>query len=202
MQKICLFCGETFNTSDRKDVIKRQKFCSPLCRSRWYWKNHPDKIKVYIQNSTSARKSARIAKRTMICKGCGNPIPTERYRKSYCSDECYLSYKYSRENKKRDIRKLKIFNMLGGAFCKYCGCNEPEALEINHKNGGGNRERRLKRGGKTGGNSLVDEIYYGRLSPDVVEVTCRVCNAWHYITKKIGYDKWKITWNQAFQDAV
>ena len=200
MQKICESCGVLFDISDRKDIVKRQKYCNPNCRSRYYYKNHPDKYKIYFERS-KARKLAITPKKIKVCQ-CGKVVSSERGRKEYCSDECYLRYKYLRENKKRHIRKLSVFNILGGAKCKYCGCDDLNALEINHKNGGGNRARRLSRGGKTGGNSLVDEICSGRLSPDVVEVTCRVCNAWHYITKKIGYDKWKITWNQTFNEAV
>ena len=131
-----------------------------------------------------------------VCRRCGNSIPPENCKSGthYCSRECYSIARREREGERKRQHKLAVFEMLGGAKCKYCGCDDINALEINHINGGGNRERRLKRGKPYSGNVILEDLYYGVTPLSEVEVTCRVCNAWHYITKKIGYDKWEIKW--------
>jgi len=80
--------------------------------------------------------------------------------------------KYHRE------MKLKVFEMLGGAKCVNCGCEDFDILEINHIDGYGKKEvRRL-------GRSLYEEIYLGRRKTDDLNVLCRVCNALDYLMRK------------------
>lgn len=89
---------------------------------------------------------------------------------------------------RRKIRK-KVLEKLGGK-CVYCGCDIPEALELNHKNGGGNKESKLK-----GNISIYLAILNGSRKTDDLELTCRVCNGYYYLKeiKKIK-GNWKITW--------
>lgn len=77
----------------------------------------------------------------------------------------------------RKIRK-RVLELLGGT-CIYCGCEIPEALEINHKNGGGYNEKNYKKC-RT---SFYLDILSGRRTKDDLELTCRVCNAVHYLEK-------------------
>lgn len=50
------------------------------------------------------------------------------------------SHKSSKEHYQR--LKLRVFEMLGGAKCVYCGCTDIRMLEVNHINGGGERNKR------------------------------------------------------------
>lgn len=108
--------------------------------------------------------------------------------------------KYDREWKKknrasyrrywRNMRK-KVIEKLG-VKCVYCGCDEYEALEINHINGKGGEESREKR------KTFHLNILSGRRKTDDLELTCGVCNKWHYLTKLKGLpDNWEIKWKKA-----
>lgn len=75
-------------------------------------------------------------------------------------------------------RRRKAFEKLGGAFCRNCGCDEIEFLELNHKNGGGCQEF------KKIGNHIIDMIINGQRNLNDYEVLCRVCNALDYLKRK------------------
>lgn len=99
----------------------------------------------------------------------------------------------SRKIQSRELRK-KVLDILGGK-CVYCGCDNINALEINHKNGGGNKE--WKEGTRRGGNAYLREFLDGTRNIEDYETTCRVCNAWHYLVKIKGLEnKWKIMYNK------
>jgi hypothetical protein len=103
----------------------------------------------------------------------------ERRRKGSKKDR-----RYARNLRRRAVKKL-------GDKCIYCGCDEYKALEINHKNGGGSQE--FPRGKSKRGFHL--DILAGRYPLDELEITCRICNAWHYLVKLKGIpDNWTITW--------
>lgn len=103
---------------------------------------------------------------------------------------------WARNNRKtlnewtRNLR-LKVIVHLGGK-CVYCGCDDPKALEVNHKNGGGNQERKKK-----GKKAWYSDIINDRHDNSTIELTCRVCNSWHYLVKVKGIeDRWTITYNK------
>jgi len=89
-------------------------------------------------------------------------------------NEYHRKYRHS---KNLEIR-TKVIQFFGGK-CIYCGCDNPGALEINHKNGGGGKENR---------NPAFDyrrryrEILNGKRED--LELVCRVCNANHYLCSK------------------
>lgn len=100
-----------------------------------------------------------------------------------------------REKNKEKIRQynknvvFRVKQLLGGK-CIYCGCDIPEALEINHKEGGG-RKVDMKGSRLT----YYFNILSGKRSIDDLELTCRICNNWHYLVKLKGIpDGWIITW--------
>jgi hypothetical protein len=99
---------------------------------------------------------------------------------------------WARKNRasiRKYIRKLRLraIAKLGGK-CIYCGCDNPNALEMNHINGGGCQESKVH-GRKT--KSLYLDIVAGRRND--IELTCRVCNAVHYLVKLKGLpNKWKV----------
>lgn len=92
-----------------------------------------------------------------------------------------------RHKEYRNKKRIEAIEKLGGK-CVYCGCNEYKALEINHIKGGGSKEH-------NDGRKIVLDIIYERIDIKEVELTCRVCNNWHYL-KKIKEIKgnWKIKW--------
>jgi len=184
--KICEFCKRKYKPVLKKGHYKRQKYCSIKCREYSWIKSNPERSK-------ELKRNWRM-KKPLLCKGCKNVIDIN-YRSSgrtYCSDNCLQIA--SKENGKnhRLNRRIMVFKMLGGLKCVYCGCDEYKALEINHRLGGGCREYKNGMGGQ-----LVTDLFYKKKSLKDFEVTCRVCNAWHYISKKINKDNWIIKWKKS-----
>lgn len=62
--------------------------------------------------------------------------------------------------------------------CVYCGCDYPQFLEINHKNGGGRQET------KADNRVIYDRIVHSKRDTDDLEIACKVCNIHHYIKLK------------------
>lgn len=78
-------------------------------------------------------------------------------------------------------QKIELFDLLGGNFCAECGCDIFKALELNHINGGGGKERREN---KTLSVSFSKRLKYLKNNPQEIKnfnVLCRVCNAHHYL---------------------
>jgi len=108
----------------------------------------------------------------------------------------YLKNKEEKLRKSKEYRKKirkNVFLMLGGK-CVYCGCDNMDALEVNHKNGGGYQEqKRLRKKGST--STFYLHILKGRRRTDDLELTCSICNQWHRLVKLKGIpDKWIITY--------
>jgi hypothetical protein len=66
--------------------------------------------------------------------------------------------------------KRKAIAMLGGR-CVKCGLTDIRLLTVNHKNGGGNKERQLYRS-----QHLFREIAFGRRKIDDLDLRCFNCN--------------------------
>jgi len=82
-----------------------------------------------------------------------------------------------KDNNLKNYQKIKmlVFKMLGGARCNRCMCDNLNFLEINHINGGGKKE------GTVLGENIYQLIASGKRKTDDLEVTCKLCNALHYI---------------------
>lgn len=128
-----------------------------------------------------------------ICKVCHIPLnktnwyPSQRgYGTKICMNcQSKVAKKYRELNEKklqlkRREQKIKVLNLLGGCFCVNCGCDEIDLLEINHKSGGGTRERKNDRKGSTVMSSI---LHHGRKTEDL-DVRCRLCNALYSIELK------------------
>jgi hypothetical protein len=85
--------------------------------------------------------------------------------------------KTSRAKQYQD-RKKRAMDMVGGAVCVNCQCDEISFLEFNHKNGGGSKEWR-----ETGRN-IMDRILKGDRHIDDLNILCRVCNALEHLKTK------------------
>lgn len=70
MDKTCMFCGDTFQTSDT-----RQLYCSVRCRTAAY---------------IARRKERKEAARRKVCQVCGKPFQAKNVRAEYCSTACKL----------------------------------------------------------------------------------------------------------------
>lgn len=77
-------------------------------------------------------------------------------------------------------RKRKAMELVGGAVCVRCGCDELHALEFNHINGGGASEHR-----ENGNKPIVDRVLTLKRKVDDLEILCRVCNSLDHLERKI-----------------
>ena len=72
--------------------------------------------------------------------------------------------------------------------CVRCGCTDVRFLEINHKNGGGYREKYNTR--------LAWSVVKGKRKTEDLEILCRPCNHIHYLEQKYGGQiPLKVVWN-------
>lgn len=111
--------------------------------------------------------------------------------------------KYMRKYRKTHKRKwnapgyklrlrLKAMDTIGGPECANCGCDKLEILEINHINGGGNKD--LKN--RTNQFQFYREIYKDLDAKSKYNVLCRPCNALHYVQDILKIKGHKITWSK------
>lgn len=130
-----------------------------------------------------------------LCSKCQKK-PRGKYN-YYCPD-CNREYQRewaikNRISQTKYARKLRtrVITLLGKK-CVYCGCDVVEALEINHRSGGGHQEFKKINRSKKG---WYLDILSGRRTIEDLELTCRICNAHHYLTQiKDIKDDWTITW--------
>lgn len=81
------------------------------------------------------------------------------------------------------LKVLSVVAKKGPLRCAYCGCDDAELLEINHRNGGGRKERDVPEAPLSGG-KFYTAILRGDRSVDDLELACRVCNARDYLERK------------------
>ena len=98
-------------------------------------------------------------------------------------------------------KKVKVLTLISGSnlpVCEWCGCDDIRALEANHKNGGGSRERitRVGPGNYIRSVDLYRKILTGNREVGDLNVLCRPCNALEYLLRKIPglKGKWEIRW--------
>jgi len=126
-----------------------------------------------------------------ICPECGSKIDRKGSLCRKCAD------RKSELGKKNDLlrgteyhkNRLEIFQKLSRKEvpeCKYCGCDVYKALELNHKNGGGSKDKR-----KHASFTIINQIANGTRDINDYEVACRVCNAEQYSEKKWGL-QWEV----------
>ena len=98
-----------------------------------------------------------------------------------------------REVEKAYAQKLrqKVVEKLGGK-CIYCGCDIPEALEVNHIHGLEGVDPRHRSTTRSGLCAIIRGEYDCK-----IELTCRVCNASHYLEKILKLNgKWTVSFNR------
>lgn len=95
-----------------------------------------------------------------LCVICGDK---KRKGKVLCTNCSQLSAK----------RRRKVVVLLGGK-CECCGVSDPEFLAIDHKDGGGSKQR--KETNDRGGMKLVSRILKGTEKTSNYRVLCHNCN--------------------------
>lgn len=100
-------------------------------------------------------------------------------------------HRESMKNYCRSIR-VKAIIFLGGK-CVKCGCTDIKALEINHIDGGGSKDKYAHGRRK----QYYLDILSGRRKSDDLNIMCKVCNSWHcLVVLNRLEDKWTITYKQ------
>jgi predicted RNA-binding Zn-ribbon protein involved in translation (DUF1610 family) len=153
-----------------------------LCRScGWSWSRTAQQIN-HACPSCGANVDARDR------KGATRNVEKLKEWRQENPDLARASAKAGREL----IRRAALLVVGDGRLaCVGCGCDDYRALEINHKNGGGNEEfRRLK------SKFYRDIAHRSRPTPDL-EILCKVCNARHAVELKFGPLPYRIEWGPA-----
>lgn len=83
----------------------------------------------------------------------------------------------------RTRMKRRALSVIGGAICVSCGADDIRVLEVNHINGGGAKESKLRRETHTPVD-MYKRILRGLRSITDLNVLCRPCNAIDYIYRK------------------
>lgn len=127
------------------------------------------------------------------CPGCGKTKDV-RKRTSSGDIEKIKAWRAKRPKQstdwyRRQRRRALLLVGRGVLVCVRCGCDRPELLEINHKNGGGRKD-------------LVGKWFHRALvrlerNTDDLELLCRPCNAIHYLEMKYGPLPLRVVWKGA-----
>ena len=121
------------------------------------------------------------------CKNCHNTYLTKLRRTS----ENYRKYERRYKENHRELikvhakkcrikRRQKVLMIVGNGnvMCKRCGNTDIRILEINHINGGGNKEVGRK------SSIFLNNILNGSRSTEDLEILCRPCNSIHGLESK------------------
>lgn len=102
-----------------------------------------------------------------------------------------IKRKWNESDYLQKVRR-KAMDILGGAKCANCGCDNLKILEINHLNGGGHKELQVRRGTR-----LQQDIIKGRVDISKFNVLCRICNSLHYVETLLGIKGHRVNWSIA-----
>ena len=115
------------------------------------------------------------------------------YKDKNKANESSKLWQREHRSKMRELYKQlrnKAITKLGGK-CVNCGCDNYDALEFNHINGGGSKERTSTKGYRVFLYSIINNT---RPINDI-ELTCKVCNALHCLVQlKHLPNNWTITY--------
>lgn len=141
------------------------------------------------QCETTWRPTGQTARED--CPGCGKKKDVRKRRRDRNNIEAVKAWRAKRPKQSTDWMRRQRRRALmlvgdGAIACVRCGCDRPELLEINHKNGGGRKD-------------LVGKWFYRAIvklerKTDDLELLCRPCNAIHYLESKYGPLPLKVVW--------
>lgn len=181
---LCRKCQGTYAKEWRRKNLER-----PV--TKWFLDKNCKKCG--IQLSENNMFPSHIKNHTHTCRKCGTSYGVKWREKNSTRVKANRSAYRARNRdyarkKGRDYWKMvrtttmKLIMGQDVIHCIYCGCDYLPFLEINHKNGGGSKEKHID--GRHKSIDLHQEIYQHRRSATDLEITCRVCNAWHYLKLK------------------
>jgi len=165
---------------------------------------YPTKKELYCRGCGAYWKNISSSYRVR-CPYCGK-TKDARIRPVYAYDPAKRAERlrklkiWAKENAKAKhdkdeslLRKRVFFLVSGGpnAKCVRCGCDDWRVLEVNHKNGGGNREHETGRYAR----ALYHDIMQRRRTTEDLEILCRPCNAIHYLEMKFGPLPIRVVWD-------
>ena len=140
--KICLFCHSKYKPTLVNGINKRQKYCSKLCKGR-YWREH-NKEKVIASRNKQWLEIKNIPK---LCRYCKEVIPlSERQSGRVLHKRCVkLQAKINSKNHRDKLAKeFNAFKQRIG--CKNCGYNKNGCSLDFHHNNPATKERRITAG--------------------------------------------------------
>ena len=144
-----LFCSVVCGL---KREITNEKTC-PMC------KEVKDRSEFYKNNR-------RYDGSTVYCKVC--------YSAKHIIDKKLNPHKSAINNKKRRLNlRVKLFSILGQNSCIFCDCSTWQCLQIEHKNGNGNKDKiRFK---------YLDDFYSHYINNPIeakeeLQICCANCN--------------------------
>lgn len=144
-----------------------------------YAKEHPDKIREYSRKyyKKHAEKIREYSKKWRLDHlARARELGRKYYQKN--------KDKVTQLNKELSYKALCIVSDSDHPKCIRCGCDDVRFLEVNHKNGGGNKERKEAR--NRGGSTMRRDIVSGHRSISDLEVLCKPCNAIHALELAYG----------------
>lgn len=98
---------------------------------------------------------------------------TDKHKKYYLKKKAEINFKaFLKDKEKRTKYRSSIFEMLGYK-CARCGFDDIRALQIDHKNGSGNNERKLNVGRQDYYKRILDKIADGSTE---YQILCANCN--------------------------
>lgn len=105
-----------------------------------------------------------------------------------------LYREYVRNSNAKTRTEAIILISKGDPICDSCGCDNVKILEINHKDGGGCQERKLKWGDSNA--KFYRAIIKGVRKTDDLNLLCKVCNMLHFVSQKFGLNNYQVTWQK------
>lgn len=94
----------------------------------------------------------------------------------------YMANYMQNLHKKLRMQSLQKISGSKIPYCNNCGCIFLPLLQINHKNGGGRKEKKLYNNTR----EFYKQIVMGKRKIHDLEVLCAVCNTKHYAETKFG----------------
>jgi len=147
--------------------------CDNYSVTKGYCIKHYAKVRRYDDPLTRKYDSSRGCK----IKDCNR----KHNRKGYCE---YHSGQIYIKNKNAELRQI-----LGQPVCINCGFGDSRALQFDHINGNGNKDR--KRFAKGGTNKLMYYILHPDEAREKLQVLCANCNWIKRVTNDETTHKWR-----------
>ena|SRR3990167_8765379 len=177
-RKACKVCLLEFTPS------KTSEYCSKKCSQRSYYLRNKERLdanirKYYFKNHEREKKRERDRYKKLSTDKEWRKHNGEIQKKSYLKNR---DKKLAREKRNWREKRLNLLNIIGQGVCKckVCGFSDYRALQVDHINGGGNKEKKQK----TRKEWLENMIG----NPSLFQILCANCN-WIKVSENNEYRK-------------